>query len=277
MSTEDREKEFMQSVQPFKARPLDQKVLESAGDIGVPKVEKKQPCKPKEFKLRTSQRARRSSSPAMLKPRAVSPSGRSAGSRASSRSRDVEPFNLRSQARHEQAKIELERRLKRDAEAAEKMRQFKARPLPVFQTQTSRIVSDAPLTEPVTPMALKRSQEAAERRKIELLRQEKEAKKQMEFHAKNLPMSTYEKSFEPKLASTVIVPANVVLHSDRRAASRQDFDAKLKDKMERDEAEKRLLEEQRKIQEAKEMKEYRKKLGHKALPLPYKSTRIEEA
>lgn len=277
MSREEQEKIFMESLQPFKARPLDQKVLESAGDIGVPKVEKKQPCKPKEFNLRTSQRARRASSPAIGKPRMNSPGGKSNGSRASTRSKNVEPFNLRSQARHEQAQLELERRLKRNAEEEERKRHFKARPLPIFQSQTTRIVSDAPLTEPVTPMALKRSLEAAERRKIELLRKEKEAKKQTEFHAKHLPLSTYEKNFAPKLESTVLVADNVMLHSDVRAASRQNFDAKMKEKLDREEAEKRLLEEQRKVQEAKELREYRKNLGHKALPLPYKSSRVEES
>lgn len=42
----------------FKARPLNKAVLESAGDLGVPRIQKRDPTKPKEFSLSSSTRTK---------------------------------------------------------------------------------------------------------------------------------------------------------------------------------------------------------------------------
>ena len=53
-STAEREAEFLASLPKFKARPVSRKVLDSAGDLGVPRVEKREPTQPTEFNLSAS-------------------------------------------------------------------------------------------------------------------------------------------------------------------------------------------------------------------------------
>lgn len=48
----------MKSVKPFRARPIDSRVLESVGDLGLPKVPKSAPTEPKEFNFYVDKRFR---------------------------------------------------------------------------------------------------------------------------------------------------------------------------------------------------------------------------
>lgn len=68
-SHDEVEKDFMEKLKPFKARPFDRKILQSSGDLGVPRVEKKAATKVHAFQFKTDSRARarRNSSPANLK------------------------------------------------------------------------------------------------------------------------------------------------------------------------------------------------------------------
>ena len=50
-STVERELEYIRSVGTFKAKPVSRRVLESAGDLGVPRVQRRNPTEPKEFNL----------------------------------------------------------------------------------------------------------------------------------------------------------------------------------------------------------------------------------
>ena len=59
-STAERELEYVQShASAFKARPVSRRVLDSAGDLGVPRVAKREPTEPKEFALTTARLAER--------------------------------------------------------------------------------------------------------------------------------------------------------------------------------------------------------------------------
>eukprot|EP00743_Colponemidia_sp_Colp-15_P001972 GILK01002145.1.p1 GENE.GILK01002145.1~~GILK01002145.1.p1 ORF type:complete len:714 (-),score=130.71 GILK01002145.1:182-2245(-) len=49
LSTAEREMQELANVQPFKARPLNPKIMESCGDLGVPKVSKVPLTEPQEF------------------------------------------------------------------------------------------------------------------------------------------------------------------------------------------------------------------------------------
>lgn len=53
MSTEEMEMASMAELRPFKARPLDSRILTSAGDVGVPKVARKQSTTFEPFELET--------------------------------------------------------------------------------------------------------------------------------------------------------------------------------------------------------------------------------
>lgn len=57
-SSEEIEIEKMASIPKFKARPVSRKVLESVGDLGVPRVQRPPPTKPREFMLSGSRTAR---------------------------------------------------------------------------------------------------------------------------------------------------------------------------------------------------------------------------
>lgn len=56
-SSSELEEEELQKCQPFKARPLDRRILESAGDLGVPRVPKASLTEPQEFRFQTDSRA----------------------------------------------------------------------------------------------------------------------------------------------------------------------------------------------------------------------------
>jgi hypothetical protein len=51
LSTEEAEEKMIKEIKPFKARPVDPRVLRSAGDVGVAKVTRKPPTAPQPFAL----------------------------------------------------------------------------------------------------------------------------------------------------------------------------------------------------------------------------------
>jgi hypothetical protein len=53
LSKEEQELEMMQALKPFKARPFDPKIMNSAGDLGVPKVVRRKPTEVQPFELET--------------------------------------------------------------------------------------------------------------------------------------------------------------------------------------------------------------------------------
>lgn len=56
LSTEEQTKIMMEKIPKFKARPLPKKILETHGDLGVPKIDKKPPTAVEGFNLRLLQR-----------------------------------------------------------------------------------------------------------------------------------------------------------------------------------------------------------------------------
>ena len=62
-STAEREAEEMAAMPKFKAQPLNKKVLESAGDLGVPRVQRPAPTQFAEFALSTTNSTKTSSAP----------------------------------------------------------------------------------------------------------------------------------------------------------------------------------------------------------------------
>eukprot|EP01047_Picozoa_sp_COSAG01_P093829 COSAG01_NODE_24873_length_763_cov_1.216867_1_plen_212_part_10 len=58
-STAEREAREMAEMPKFKARALNKKILESAGELGVPKVHKKPLTEPKQFNFKSDERIKR--------------------------------------------------------------------------------------------------------------------------------------------------------------------------------------------------------------------------
>ena len=71
-----------------------------------------------------------------------------------------------------------------------------------------------------------------------------------------------------QVVAALTVPQDVALHSDARAAQRRQFDAAMAAKQAAAEAERAEAERQQAEQEEEELRERRRRLGHKALPLP---------
>jgi hypothetical protein len=55
-SSAELEESMMKSIKPFKAQPLSRDVLESKGDLGVPRVPARDVTVPVEFKFETDKR-----------------------------------------------------------------------------------------------------------------------------------------------------------------------------------------------------------------------------
>ena len=72
----------------------------------------------------------------------------------------------------------------------------------------------------------------------------------------------------PQVVAALTVPEDVRLHTDSRAAQRRQFDNMLAAKEAAAEAERAEAERRRAEQEEDEAREHRRRLGHRALPLP---------
>jgi len=195
-SSAELEEKSLKEVKPFKARPLNRKILESAGDLGVPKVEKRKPCVAKEFQFQTERRASRTQRPST--PTAVGASSSKVGptvkrpassggftmrprggsvSTASSWSRpqptEPKPFSFATDARNASRpapppvpnKDELETQVK-----------HKARPMPNFSLPPKLPVVER--KSPVKPQEFQlpgdRRHEEAQRKLAESIRREEE-------------------------------------------------------------------------------------------------------
>jgi len=180
----------------------------------------------------------------------------------------AEPFELRSLKRHEEAQRKFQEDLKRQQEEEERSRSFKARPISYSEAHPEIIPSEKPLTEPHTPMTLKRSLTLQEEKQRRLQEEQERKAVQNAFHARPLPRSTFQKDFSPERPHMVTGVLDVKLHSDGRAIHRAEFERELqmKEKLKEEEALREC--ERKQKEEVDATKEYRKSLVHKPRPVP---------
>lgn len=158
-STEEIEYEKFQNTPKFKALPLNHKIFESNGDLGVPKVEKKPLTTFKEFKLKTKEVSKKRSRSAQLQKEEEEENKFKFKARKMPKYRPItpvvsekplttpEPFHLKTDLIHEKTVIELNEKLEKEKEEEEKQRNFKAHPVCTYNQMNFAKMSEKPLTQ----------------------------------------------------------------------------------------------------------------------------------
>lgn len=197
-STEEIEYEKFQKTPKFKALPLNHKIFESNGDLGVPKVEKKPLTIFKEFKLKTKEMSKKRSRSTQLqaeeedenkykfKARKM-PKYRAMTPAASEKPLTTpEPFHLKTDIIHEKTVQILNEKLEKEKEEEEEMRNFKAHPVCSYSQMNFAKMSEKPLTQ-FEPFHLQ--SEVLHKRALEEFQQRIEEQKRniKKFKARDIP------------------------------------------------------------------------------------------
>ncbi|XP_066397779.1 protein TPX2-like isoform X2 [Miscanthus floridulus] len=271
-SSQELELEELEKAPKFKARPLNKKILESKGDIGVLAHPKSQVTAPKEFHFSTDVR---------LGPPSVADlfDKLSLHSECSSNSnrQDVprltipNPFNLQTEERGHLKERQLETQLLQKKMEEEKARVHKANPYPY--TTDYPMIPLKPEPKPCTRPegfqleSLVRHELEQQRLMEERQRMEREEAQRRIVKAqpvlKEDPIPVPEKERKP-----LTEVQQFVLHVDERAVQRSEFDSMIKEK---EKTYKRLREENefaQKIEEEKALKQLRRTMVPHARPLP---------
>lgn len=220
----EREEELMRSLGTFKARPAPKRVLESAGDLGVPRVPRAAPTAIAEFRLsRATPRQHR----AGLTSSASEGTLFTASSSSSSSAR--RPFKARAvpRASSRPASPKLTRSARARAAATrvpatarekeEHFAPFKAQPMPIFSPAAAEppLVRSATKPAPFSLESEARSARVAEERELELLRRAEEERAAREFKARKMPVGD---GWAPQPSQAVTTPRPFQLGSVERAA-----------------------------------------------------------
>jgi len=271
-SSQELELEELEKAPKFKARPLNKKILESKGEIGLPPNPKSQVTAPKEFHFSTDVR---------LGPPSVADlfDKLSLHSECSSNSnrQDVprctipNPFNLQTEERGHLKERQLEAQLLQKKMEEEKARVHRANPYPY--TTDYPIMPPKPEPKPCTRPegfqleSLVRHELEQQRLMEERQRTEREEAQRRIVKAqpvlKEDPIPLPEKERKP-----LTEVQQFVLHVDERAVQRSEFDSMIKEK---EKNYKRLREENefaQKIEEEKALKQLRRTMVPHARPLP---------
>jgi targeting protein for Xklp2 len=177
----------MASIPKFKARPVDRKVLHSAGDLGVPRVEKAPVTTPRELHFASEDRikARHEKVP---EPKAPSPFVFKAAPvvKAKTPPKPVSARPLTIAKTPNFASKKIVRKMKPAVVEPSPVVVFKAAPVPI--TKTPRIKRGVgKLTNP-EPFHLSKTAEEIERKRLEEIERVREAeRKARSFHARPLP------------------------------------------------------------------------------------------
>uniref|UniRef100_A0A3B6AWT7 TPX2 central domain-containing protein n=1 Tax=Triticum aestivum TaxID=4565 RepID=A0A3B6AWT7_WHEAT len=148
-STQELELEELEKVPKFKAKPLNKKILESKGDIGVFAHPKAQATEPKEFHFRTDDRLGPPAVADLLdKLSLYSESSSYHDKKDMPRLTIPNPFNLHTDERGHDKERQLEAQLLQKKLEEEKARKFKANPYPY--TTDYPVVPPKPEPKPCT-------------------------------------------------------------------------------------------------------------------------------
>ncbi|XP_014752761.1 protein TPX2 isoform X3 [Brachypodium distachyon] len=272
-SSQELELEELEKAPKFKARPLNKKILESKGDIGVFAHPKPQATEPKEFHFCTDDRL--GPPPAVMdlfdKLSLYSESTSYNDKKDVPRVTIPNPFNLHTDERGHEKERQLEAQLMQKKLEEEKARKFKANPYPY--TTDYPVVPPKPDPKPCTRPegfqleSLVRHELEQQRFMEERERMEREEAQRRLVKAQPIlkedPIPLPEKERKP-----LTEVQQFQLHVDERAVQRSEFDTMLKEK---EITYKRLREENefaQKIEEEKALKQLRRTLVPQARPLP---------
>lgn len=230
--TEGRREDQQECRQQFKARPLDRRILESTGEMGVPKVAKGGVTQPQPFHFSTDSR---------LRVRAALGSSDSAGEHEQHQQRRhhqegrlsaPRPFQLATEQRGQLHNRAFEARMTQDREAEKAAREVHAHPVPHFHQQQAH-VQPQPSTRLLTKfeefhLSSNHRHEDAQgmwQRDVERLTDE-ERKQVQGSGARRFPVMTFQRGLETKLSEREpLFPYSLNLSTSARAGERKAFAA----------------------------------------------------
>ncbi|KAL4458132.1 hypothetical protein ABPG75_012997 [Micractinium tetrahymenae] len=277
------EAEEMAAMPKFKARPVNKRILhDRSGHLGVPHVDVKPPTVPAPFALRTDQRAAEHAGSAGA--------GYHAGSSAAATSAGADGIFVFAATGGEGGRVT------RSKAAAKKARQSGwtgqlTQPEP-FQLATDArgaakrsAATEAQHEEQARPSKRARRSVAqgpfqlatdargtAEEARLEGIRrqQEEQARRNAEFKALPLNCAALAGAWKPPavVPPSLTIPQEVALHSDARAERRRAFDEAVAAKQAEQETERQQAQALQAVAEEEEVRQLRKRMVPKALPLP---------
>lgn len=184
----------------------------------------------------------------------------------------VQAFPLRTNERGHLKREVLARRLEEEERQERSRREFRARPLPCREPFTAQPAT-APLTEPA-PFPLRTEDRGAAKvteLRSRLARDEEQDKENRCFRAIPLPCAP---PFRPRPTDRPLTERLAFnLSSDARAQHRAAFDEHVRAKEAAEAAARHEAQQQRERQEQKQIRRLRRRLVHKALPIPLSAYR----
>ncbi|ONM23908.1 Protein TPX2 [Zea mays] len=271
-SFQELELEELEKAPKFKAKPLNKRILESKGDIGVFFHPKSQVTAPKKFHFSTDVRLGPPSVADLFDKLSLHSECSSNSNRQDVPRRTIpNPFNLQTEERGHLKERQLEAHLLQKKMEEEKARVHKANPYPYttdYPTMPPK-PEPKPCTRPEGFQLESSVRHELEQRRLmeEKQRMESEEAQRRIFKAqpvmKEDPFPLPEKERKP-----LTEVEQFVLHVDERAVQRSEFDTLIKEK---EKTYKRLREENEfahKIEEEKALKQLRRTMVPHARPLP---------
>lgn len=268
-STEELEKEELEKIPKFKARPLNKRIFSSRGDLGIFRNSKRQATTPLEFHFATEERCYHSPPPVDLleKLSLNSEPHQDAGCRPTV----PKPFHLLTEERGAEKERKFMLELQEQKRKEEEARIPKANPLPY--TIEYPVIPQKPepkectKPEPFQLESLIRHEEELQRMMEERARAEKEEAEKRKFRAQpnmsNVPVHIPQ---VPRMPLTEVQEFS--FHADARAAERLEFDKKILEKQNLYMKLKEEYEAAKKVEEERAIKAMRQEMIPHARPLP---------
>ncbi|XP_062186816.1 protein TPX2-like isoform X2 [Phragmites australis] len=271
-SSQELELEELEKAPKFKAKPLNKKILESKGDVGVFAHPKPQVTAPKEFHFSTDDRLGPPSVTDLFDKLSIySESSSHTDRKGVPRLTIPNPFNLHTEERgHEKERQRAVQLLQKQMEE-EKARVHKANPYPY--TTDYPVVPPKPEPKPCTrPEGFQLESLVRHELEQQKLMEERERMEREEAQRRIVKAQPILKEDPIPLPEKERKPLTEVqqfaLHIDERAVQRSEFDNMVKEK---EKTYKRLREENefaQKIEEEKALKQLRRTMVPQARPLP---------
>ncbi|GER43174.1 targeting protein for XKLP2, partial [Striga asiatica] len=270
-SSEEREKEKLENIPLFKARPLNKKIFESKGEMGMFSHMKKQVTVPEEFHFAIDKRIPPPTSVVELIDKLSINSEPHQEKKPLSRNTTPNPFHLHTEERGAQKEKRIAEELSQKQLEEERARIPKAHPYPY--TTDYPVLPSKPEPKPCTKVepfqleSLLRHEEEMQREMEERKRMEMAEAEMRKFKAQPIlkedPIPVTVRERKPL---TEFQEFN--LHVEHRAVDRAEFDKKIKEK---EMTYKRYREEEesaRMMEEEKALKQLRRTLVPHARPVP---------
>ncbi|ESQ44573.1 hypothetical protein EUTSA_v10003404mg [Eutrema salsugineum] len=264
------EQEELEKVPKFKARPLNKKIFESKGEMGIFCSTKKHKTLPQEFHFVTDERISRPNSVIDMFDK-LSLNSEPCREKPLQRNTTPNPFLLRTEERGAEKQKKFVRDVMHSQIEAEKIRTPKATPYPyttdypVFPPKPEPKQCTKP--EPFHLESLARHEEEMRKEMEERMRMEREEAQRRIFRAQPViiedPIPVPEKVRKPL---TEIQEFN--LHVDHRAVERADFDHKIKEKEMMYKRYREETEAAKMVEEERALKQLRRTMVPHARPVP---------